>query len=62
MVNFKLLKTGKLSAYWANTSSNSLAGKLIREGAPEVKMVMEDLLQGKTYRAVLDEQIGRAHV
>ena len=51
------LKTGKLSAYWANTSSNSLAGKLIREGAPEVKMVMEDLLQGKTYRAVLDEQI-----
>ena len=51
------LKTGKLSAYWANTSSNSLAGKLIREGTPEVKIVMEDLLQGKTYHAVLDEQI-----
>ena len=51
------LKTGKLSAYWANTSSNSLAGKLIREGPPEVKIVMEDLLQGKTYHAVLDEQI-----
>ena len=51
------LDKGKLSAYWANTSSNSLAGKLIREGTPEVKIVMEDLLQGKTYRAVLDEQI-----
>ncbi len=51
------LDKGKLSAYWANTSSNSLAGKLIREGTPEVKIVMEDLLQGKTYHAVLDEQI-----
>ena len=51
------LDKGKLSAYWANTSSNSLAGKLIREGTPEVKIVMEDLLQGKTYHVVLDEQI-----
>ena len=25
-----------LSAYWANTSSNSLVGKLVREGSPEI--------------------------
>ena len=46
----------KLSTYWANTSSNSLAGKLIREGSKDIKIIMEDLLRG----GVL--QIGRAHV
>ncbi len=51
------LKTGKLSAYWANTSSNSLVGKLIREGNREVKQVMEDLLEGKTLHTTIDEQI-----
>ncbi len=55
ILNF--LKTGKLSAYWANTSSNSLVGKLIREGSREVKETMEDLLEGKTLRIELDEQI-----
>ena len=51
------LKTGQLSTYWANTSSNSLVGKLIREGDPDVKMVMESLLQGGSYHTVIDEQI-----
>ena len=43
--------------YWANTSSNRLVGKLIREGHPETKMVMEDLLKGKVYHTFMDEQI-----
>ncbi len=43
--------------YWANTSSNSLAGKLIREGNPDIKMVMEDFLQGKSFCTGLDEQV-----
>ena len=55
IINF--LDKGELAAYWANTSANSLAGKLIREGNPDVKMIMEDLLQGKTYHTVIDEQI-----
>ena len=55
ILNF--LDKGKLAAYWANTSSNSLAGKLIREGGPEVKMVMERLLNGETYHTALDEQV-----
>lgn len=46
-----------LGIYWANSSSNSLAGKLIREGSPEVKMTMERLLQGGTFHTTLDEQI-----
>ena len=43
--------------YWVNTSSNSLAGKLVQEGSPELKMTMEGLLQGGTFRTFLDEQI-----
>lgn len=46
-----------LSAYWANTSSNSLVGKLIREGDRNVKIIMEDLLNGKSFRSQIDEQI-----
>ncbi|MBQ6734495.1 MAG: AAA family ATPase [Lachnospiraceae bacterium] len=46
-----------ISAYWANSSSNALAGELIRKGSPRVKMIFEDLLRGGTYRCKLDEQI-----
>ena len=51
------LKTKRFSPYWANTSSNSLAGKLIREGSTKVKTIMEDLLEGKTLHTEIDEQI-----
>lgn len=51
------LKTGKFNAYWANTSSNSLAGKLIREGGPNVKMTMELLLEDGIFYTEIDEQI-----
>ncbi len=45
------------NTYWANTSSNSLVGKLIREGSKNVKIIMEDLLKGKVFHIQLDEQI-----
>lgn len=51
------LKRGEFNAYWANTSSNSLVGKLIREGSPQVKIMMEDLLMGKMLHTQIDEQI-----
>lgn len=47
----------KVDAYWANSSSNRLVGKLVREGSPEIKMTMERLLRGETLRTELDEQI-----
>lgn len=47
----------RLSPYWANTSSNSLVDKLIREGDPGIKMIMEDLLNGRTFKIRIDEQI-----
>ena len=52
----------KFSPYWANTSSNSLIGKLIREGSPDTKMVMEDLLSGKPLLTQIDEQIVFNHL
>lgn len=47
----------KFAAYWANTSSNSLVGKLIREGSVNVKVSFEKLLQGESLFTTLDEQI-----
>ena len=51
------LDTGKLSTYWANTSSNSLVGKLLREGNRKIKEKFETLLQGQVIKATIDEQI-----
>ena len=47
----------KAAPYWVNTSANALAGKLIREGSPEIKMTVEELLRGGRLQTVLDEQI-----
>lgn len=55
ILNF--LDTKKYGTYWANTSSNSLVGKLIREGNKNIKVTFEELLQGNTIRCPIDEQI-----
>lgn len=55
IINF--LDKRKVGAYWANTSSNSLIGQLVREGSPDIKMTMEQLLHGDTFHTSLDEQI-----
>ena len=55
ILNF--LDTGKYETYWANTSSNSLVGKLIREGNKRVKSTFEKLLKGEHIFCVIDEQI-----
>ncbi len=55
ILNF--LDKKKFSAYWANTSSNNLVGKLIQEGSRKTKIIMEDLLEGKALHTEIDEQI-----
>ncbi len=55
ILNF--LDKGRIGTYWANTSSNSLVGKLIREGDLDVKNIFEDLLKGKSIHCQIDEQI-----
>lgn len=55
IINF--LDTGNLNTYWANTSSNSLVGKLIREGNSSIKKKFEELLLGRHLYVPVDEQI-----
>ena len=51
------LDKGKYVTYWANTSANSLVGKLIQEGSKRVKTSFEALLRGETLSCPIDEQI-----
>ena len=51
------LDTKRLAAYWANSSSNDLIGKLIREGSKRVKQEFESLLRREALRFEIDEQI-----
>ncbi len=55
ILNF--LDTGQYESYWANTSSNKLAGKLIREGSKRIKTSFEVLLKGGSIFSQIDEQI-----
>lgn len=60
ILNF--LNERKLSAYWANTSSNSLVSKLVREGSRDIKIAMENLLNGGTLQTNIDEQVVYSHL
>ena len=52
------LDKGKVAPYWANSSSNSLIGRLIREGNKAVKQAFEELMSGRNLEAEeIDEQI-----
>ncbi|MGN0404429.1 MAG: PD-(D/E)XK nuclease domain-containing protein, partial [Bariatricus sp.] len=55
ILNF--LDKREFTTYWANTSSNSLAGKLIREGDRGIKSKFESLLRGEAIRIPIDEQV-----
>ncbi len=55
ILNF--IDKGEYKTYWANTSSNSLVNKLIREGTKRVKTSFEALLKGEKLFCPIDEQI-----
>ena len=55
IINF--LDNKKYETYWANTSSNHLISKLIREGNPRIKVTFEQLLQGKSIQCPIEEQV-----
>ncbi len=48
---------GKYDTFWSNTSGNGLVNLLIQKGNPNIKQTMEDLLQGKSFEAKIDEKI-----
>ena len=51
------LNKGKVANYWSNSSSNSLVGKLIREGGRRIKGQFATLLRGESIYSQIDEQI-----
>lgn len=53
----KFLDSGNITTYWAYTSSNSLVGKLLREGDRRIKEKLECLLRGDVIYTPIDEQI-----
>ena len=55
IINF--LRSGKLTTYWANTSSNALVSKLLRQGSVTIKNMFEKLLDGESISCPIDEQI-----
>lgn len=55
ILNF--LKEKQLRPYWASTSSNGMINKMLQRSSAEVKMQMEDLMQGKSIEVTFDEQI-----
>ena len=50
-------KNGQYGTYWSNTSGNGLVNSLIQKGSSKIKQTMEELLQGKSFEADIDEQI-----
>lgn len=55
IINF--LDERETAPYWANTSSNSLVGKLIRESSGRIKDDFRSLLEGGNIVTEIDEQI-----
>ncbi len=51
------LKYKELKYYWANTSSNRLAGLLILKTDIDTKLIMEELLLGNSFYAQVDEEL-----
>jgi len=50
-------KKGDYNIYWSDTSGNGFVNQLIQKGAPNIKQTMEDLLQGKSFEAGIEEEI-----
>ena len=44
-------------SYWANTSNNDLVGELIQGGSDELKIMMEQLMEGGTVRVGISDHI-----
>lgn len=50
-------KNGSYDTYWSNTSGNGLINSLIQKGNSVTKQMVEELLQEKSIRVQIDEQI-----
>lgn len=53
---------GIFDTYWANTSNNKLVSSLIRKSSKNMKMAMEQLLEGEMLHVEMDEQLDFAQL
>lgn len=53
---------GIFDIYWANTSNNKLVSSLIRKSSKNMKMAMEQLLEGEMLHVEMDEQLDFAQL
>ena len=47
----------KIALYWAESSSNGLINSLVQKGSSNIKMMVEELINGSTINVPIDEQI-----
>ena len=52
-----LLKFKTFKTYWADSSSNGLINSLVQKGSSNIKMMVEELINGSTINVPIDEQI-----
>ena len=52
---------GIFDTYWANTSNNKLVSSLIRKSSKNMKMAMEQLLEGEMLHVEMDENNWTLH-
>ena len=63
MVDHKVYRCrGIFDTYWANTSNNKLVSSLIRKSSKNMKMAMEQLLEGEMLHVEMDEQLDFAQL
>ncbi len=55
VLNF--LDERRLDDYWVNTGSHKLIEQLIGRGSRSIKIIVEELLSGKTFRTIIDENM-----
>ena len=55
IINF--IDKGKYDVYWANSSSNGLVNKLVRESGYRTKETFENLIEGQCIYTPIDEQV-----
>ena len=57
MVNHMFFEREEAKTLLGKYQFQSACGKLVREGSAQIKMVMEDLLAGKSFQTEIDEEL-----
>ena len=62
VLNYLKKKKAGFMPYWINSSSNDLIKRLLIKGDKDIKLELEDLIEGKSINKVIDDSIVMAEV